>query len=436
MNMTSAAKKSSLLLHAYRVLTSLISPLLYVFIQIRRLRGKEDAVRLRERFGHPAYARPEGVLIWVHAASVGEMMSCLHLIKALSSKRPDATLMLTTGTVSSARMAQSKLPEGVLHHYMPIDTPASVARFQSHFRPNLVLWVESELWPNHLENLRREKIPVLLINARMSVRSARRWALFPNASRQLLSTFTAVYAGSDADAARFARLQAQPLYMTGNIKYDAPALQADATALNALTELFRKRPIWCAASTHEGEDAIILDAHKRIAHTIPDVLTIIAPRHPQRAASIVKFAASQQLYAARRSLEETVEKTTALYLADTMGELGNLFRLCDIIFVGGSLVARGGHNPIEPARLNCALITGPHTYNFTDIYAHFTAALAVEIVKDAASLASAVCNLMLSLDLRNERAHAASAVVAAQAGATRNILKHALQLLPLAPTET
>lgn len=421
---------SSLLLQLYHSATTLLSPLITLYIYTRTLRKKEDRHRLRERFGHPAFPRPDGVLVWAHAASVGEMMSCLHVLKALITKRSDITILLTTGTVTSARLAQSKLSEGIIHHYMPIDTPKAVKRFQSHFRPDLVLWMESELWPNHLRMLAQNATPCLLINARMSERSARRWSWFTTSIKTLLSTFSAIYAGSDADAERFARLGATSLHMAGNIKYDAPALAADATALNELTQLFRKRPIWIAASTHAGEEAIIVNAHKLIAHSIPNLLTLIAPRHPKRGNAIAGLIASQHLKCAQRSAQGTIESDTAIYIADTMGELGNLFRLCDIVFVGGSLVARGGHNPIEPARLNCALITGPHLHHFTDIYSHFTSALAVEIVKDASSLANAVTNLMLSIELRNERAHAASAVVSAHAGASRKLLKHALQLLP------
>lgn len=421
---------STVLLQFYRSATSVLSPIIAFYVYARTLRGKEDKTRLRERFGYPAFPRPNGVLVWAHAASVGEMMSCLHLLKALITKRPDITILLTTGTVTSARLAPAKLSEGIVHHYMPIDTPKAVKRFQSHFRFDLALWMESELWPNHLRMLAHNATPCLLINARMSERSSRRWSWFSASIKTLLSTFIAIYAGSDGDAARFARLGAPSIHMAGNIKYDAPALQADASVLNDLTQLFFQRPIWIAASTHAGEETIILDAHKIITHSIPNLLTIITPRHAKRGESVARLVASQHLKYARRSAQDSITPDTAIYIADTMGELGNFFRLCDIVFVGGSLVARGGHNPIEPARLNCALITGPHIHHFTDIYSHFTSHLAIEIVKDAASLANAVTNLMLSIELRNERAQAASAVVSAHAGATRKLLKHALQLLP------
>lgn len=425
--------KRSLPLRLYRTLTWVAGPLVHLWLRFRRLLGKEDAVRLPERFGHPSIARPPGVLVWCHAASVGEMMSCLHLLRAMRTQRPDVQILLTTGTVASAKLAPQKMPEGVVHQFFPVDLPGAVARFHAHFRPDLVLWMESELWPNHLYACARAGLPFVLLNARMSPRSFARWQRWPSTMRALLSSFLAIYAGSEADAARYQTLHApnkqSDVYYVGNIKYDAPALPADTGSLSGLSSLLGQRPVWCAASTHPGEEALIAEAHRIVAQTIPDVLTVLAPRHAQRGGEIARLLASRSLQVARRSAYENPGANTAVYLADTMGDLGNLYRLCEVVFVGGSLVARGGHNPIEPARLNCALLIGPHADNFSEICAQFQEAHAIETVHSAAELGAAVVRLLQNHEERAERVQAAGGVVAAQSGATRAILKHLLLLL-------
>lgn len=405
------------------------TPLVKGYLSLRRMRGKEDPYRMNERFGFPALPRPEGYLVWCHAASVGEMMSSLHLLRALRTQRPDVQIMLTTGTVSSARLAAQKLPEGVFHQFVPVDLPAAVERFLTHWQPDLVLWMESELWPQLVNAIGERGIPMVLLNGRISERSTRKWRKYPRLRRCLFSSFTQLYAGSLRDTERFASLGATHVQWVGNMKYDAPALAADTSTLSGLSSLFGQRPVWCAASTHPGEEAIVAEAHKKIAAIIPDVLTVIAPRHPPRGPEIARKIESMQLTVARRSEGMGPSATTPIFLADTMGELGNLFRLCEVVFMGGSLVPSGGHNLIEPARLNCALITGPHMDNFTDIYTDFQNGLAVETVQDAESLSRAVIALLADGHLRAERVAAASGVVSGHAGATRTILKSLLQLM-------
>lgn len=416
----------------FRCLTSLAnlsSPAIRLLIHIRRLRGKEDHNRLPERFGQPGMHRPEGTLIWCHAASVGEMMSSLHLLRAIRTQRPDVQIMLTTGTVTSARLAAQKLPEGVFHQFVPVDLPKAVNRFLDHWRPNLALWMESELWPQLINGIGERGIPLVLLNGRISERSTRKWRKYPRLRRTLFSCFSLMYAGSLRDAERFASLGAPNVQWAGNLKYDAPALAADTSTLSGLSSLFGHRTVWCAASTHAGEEAIVADAHKKIAAVIPDVLTVIAPRHPPRGPEIARKIETMGLACARRSEGMGPSATTPIFLADTMGELGNLFRLCEVVFVGGSLVTNGGHNLIEPARLNCALITGPHMDNFLDIYADFNAAHAIETVTDAESLSRAVIALLSDPVLRNERVAAASSVVSSESGATRTILKALLHMI-------
>ena len=417
------------ILKAMGALATFATPAIKLLLKFRLMRGKEDAYRIGERLGFPVLSRPAGAFVWCHAASVGEMMSALHLLKALRTQRPDVTIMLTTGTVSSARLAAQKLPEGVFHQFVPVDLPHAVTRFLDHWQPNLVLWMESELWPQLVTQIGDRGIPLVLLNGRISERSAKRWRRYPKLRRALFSAFTQLYAGSARDAERFAQLGATHVQWVGNLKYDAPALAAETSTLSGLSSLFGQRPVWCAASTHAGEEAIIAEAHQRIAAAVPDVLTIIAPRHPPRGQEIEKKIESMRLSIARRSLGIGPSATTAIFLADTMGELGNLFRLCEVVFMGGSLVPQGGHNLIEPARLNCALITGPHMHNFTDIYTDFQNANAIETVHDVESLARAVVALLSDHNLRSERVAAASSVVSTESGATRTILKSLLQLM-------
>lgn len=422
--------KLPLPLYLYNAATRLGNPLIHGWLVLRRWRGKEDVTRFHERFGTPSRPRPEGQLIWCHAASVGEMMSVLHLLKSLRTQRPDIQILLTTGTVTSARLAAGKLPEGVFHQYAPIDTADSIDRFLNFWQPCLALWLESELWPHMLLSLKARSIPALLVNGRMSERSARRWAKWPRTIRTMLGSFSAIYAGSDADANRYRSLTPIDVYAPGNLKYDAPTLPADATALAALSGLFGNRPVWCAASTHPGEEEMVIAVHQALSAEYPNLLTVIAPRHPERGLAIAELIESKGLSVARRSAGEGPSRTTPFFLADTMGELGNLFRLCQIVFMGGSLTKRGGHNLIEPARLGCAPITGPYTHNFTDILHDFLAADAVTIVQNTAELADAIRHDLQHADARTTRAARAQEVVNTQSGATRVVQKHVLQLLP------
>ncbi len=426
-------KRAPLILSLLTRTATLATPVIKLLLNIRRMRGKEDPNRMGERFGYASLERPPGPLIWCHAASVGEMMSCLHLLKSLRTQRPELCVLVTTGTVTSAKLATQKLSEGMAHQFIPVDLPAAVERFLDHWQPDLVLWMESEFWPQLISRIGKRHIPLVLLNGRISERSAKSWRRYPHLRQTLFSCFTQLYAGSLRDAERFGSLGETRVQFVGNLKYDAPALAADTSTLSGLSSLFGQRPVWCAASTHPGEEAMIAEAHKEIAKAIPDLLTIIAPRHPHRGPEIAKKIESMQLTVARRSEGMGPSATTSIYLADTMGELGNLFRLCEVVFVGGSLVPNGGHNPIEPARLNCAILTGPHVYNFSDVYEDFAASNAAETVTDAASLARSVTALLGNYELRNERVAAAANVVSQRSGATRTIQKSLLQLL--APAE-
>jgi 3-deoxy-D-manno-octulosonic-acid transferase len=398
------------MLAAWRLLATLAAPLLRLHLRRRAARGKEEAARLPEREGHGA-ARPAGPLLWLHAASVGEARALLPLIEALAARAPALRFLVTTGTTTSAAQLPRWLPEAlrgrVLHRYAPLDVPAWVARFLEGWRPDAALRIDSELWPNTLAACAARGIPLVLVNGRISARSAARWRrLAPGAARRLLGAFSLVAPRSAEDAARFAALGAARLAAPGDLKLAAAPLPAEPAALEALRAALAGRPVWLAASTHPGEEALVLQAAALLRPRHPALLVILAPRHPERGAELAALAPG----AARRS-QGAPPGPGPVYIADTMGELGLFYRLASVALVGGSLVPHGGQNPLEPARLGCPILLGPHMENFAEATALLEGAGgARRVAADAAALAAAVADV-----LTNPGPAAAMAAAAAQA---------------------
>lgn len=372
---------------AWVAATNILAPGLRLLLRRRAARGKEIASRLNERYGIDTTPRPPGTLIWLHAASLGETMSILPVLSALP---PDVQALITTGTVTSAALLDQRLPELGLagrmrHRFVPLDVRAWVERFLDHWQPNVAGFVESELWPNLLAGCAARKIPTMLINARMSSRSFSAWSRFPTIARSVLGDFADVQARSQPDAERLRALGAPNVTAPGDLKFAADPLPVDIAELDRLRHLLAGRPVWVAASTHPGEDEIILAAHRLLATEHPDLLTILIPRHAERGADIAALAGG--LAVARRALGQS-PATENIWIADTMGELGLFYRLAPIVFVGRSLIAPGGgQNPLEPARLGCAVAVGPLTANFASLNAILEAAGALARVADAAELA-------------------------------------------------
>jgi 3-deoxy-D-manno-octulosonic-acid transferase len=406
----------------YRALTTLGTPLITAYLKTRRLHGKEDRERFAERLGIASQERPPGPLVWLHAASIGEATSVLALIERILDERPGVHILLTTGTVTAARLLEPRLPRGALHQFVPADLPGAVARFLDHWRPDLALWVESELWPNLILTTRRRGIPMVLLNARLSARSHARWRTWTGLARPMLASFALCLAQDEVQAARFRDLGAPEVSSVGDLKAAAKALPADAASLDALRRQVGDRPCWIAASTHEGEDAVAITVHRRIAARHARLLTVVAPRHPARAGEVASLAAANGLRVARRSRGETLGADTDVYLADTFGELGLFYSLAGIAFVGGSLVDKGGHNPFEAARLDCAVLFGPHTANCAAMADALVAAGAAEIVSDTDALAVAVTRLLDNPPLRCERAKHAARVAAEGLGSLDAVL--------------
>jgi len=356
---------SSLTLTAYRLFTHALTPLVPIALRQRALRGKEDRERMRERLGHAGRARPGGQLIWIHGASVGETLAILPLIDALLEEA-DRTVLVTSGTVTSAKLMAERLPPRALHQFAPVDAPSVTARFLDHWRPDAALFVDSEIWPNILTGARMRSIPLALINGRISARSFAGWRRFRRSAARLFANYDVCLAQDAATAERLSALGARRVEVTGSLKADAAPLPADPTRLNALLEAIGSRPVLLAVSTHPGEDETILPAHDALRRQHSDLLTIIAPRHPERGGEIMMLAGDRATR--QRSKSELPDSNTAVYVADTLGELGLFYRLAPFAFIGGSLIPHGGQNPLEPARLHCAVMTGPHTQNFTVAY--------------------------------------------------------------------
>lgn len=399
----------------YRLAGRVSLPAIRAHLRQRAARGREDPARLAERFGRSDRARPSGPLVWLHGASVGEALSSLPLIERLVADRPKLNLLMTTGTVTSAALMAERLPAGVIHQYAPLDLATAVEAFLERWRPDMGLIIESELWPNLLTAAHRQGVELTLLNGRMSSKSYRSWRYLRPMSRRLLGLFSQVLAQSPQDQNRFRALGARnPVYL-GNLKSAAPALTADPAELATLRAALGARPCWLAASTHPGEEQIVARVHARLAGEHPGLVTLIAPRHPDRGPEIEAALAAEGLKTALRSRGQTIGPETAIYLADTIGELGLWYRLAEVVFVGRSLVSKGGQNPLEPARLESAILIGPNSANFTHIVEGMRDAGAIAEVTDGEALAEAVGCLLRDGDARAAMSRAAKAYAEAEA---------------------
>lgn len=378
-----------MLLGLYRIATRLGSPLLTLHLKRRVRRGKEDASRLDERSGVATLSRPDGPLLWIHAASVGESLAALPLIEVFLNERPALHVLVTTGTLTSARLMAGRLPDRAFHQFAPLDRAAAWRAFFDHWRPGIGCLIESEIWPHLILEAERADLPLALINGRMSGRSAARWRWAGAAARRLLGSFSLVLARSQVDADRLSALGAVDARTLGDLKNAAPPLPADPADLAALDATLGQRPVWLAASTHPGEERHVLAAHRALRRKHPDLLTVIVPRHPERGEALAAELGVDGMSVARRSLGERPEPATGIYLADTLGELGLFYRLAGLAFIGGSLVPHGGHNPLEAARLGCPPLFGPHTGNFEDMTLHLLEKDAARRVRDADDLRAA-----------------------------------------------
>lgn len=360
------SRRLPMTLRAYRVVSSAMGPLTPAWLAYRTKRGKEHPERLTERRGVTAFERPAGPLIWVHGASVGELLAIQPLVEQLREK--DFNVLITSGTVTSANLARDRFPQDVIHQFIPLDTPRFVAQFLNSWHPDLALFTESDIWPNLIMAASKRRIPMIIVNGRVSERSFRRWRSFHGTAKALLGRFELCLAQSALDAGRFTQLGAPQVEVTGNLKLDVPAPPIDAANLAALKGAIGDRPVIAATSTHPGEEIVMIETHRRLAPAFPGLLTIIVPRHPDRGRDIYNIAERAGQVPALRSQRQLPAGNTQIYIADTMGELGLICSLAPVVLVGGSLVEHGGQNPIEPIKLGAAVVHGPHVENFAEIY--------------------------------------------------------------------
>lgn len=370
------------MLTLYSILTSLSAPFLNILLWHRLKKGKENAARISERRGITNKLRPDGKLIWIHAASVGETQSALILINKLLNANESLNILITSGTLTSAQLMQQRLPERAIHQFVPLDHPKWVKGFLKHWKPNAAIWIESELWPNMLRQIKKRRIPAALINARLSQTSFRRWFTFKNTAEKILSCFKVILTQTARDQHYFEKLKAEKVINAGNIKHSAEALPYDETAYHALSKAINDRPTWVFSSTHDGEEELAGTVHKALKQNHPDLLTIIVPRHPERRDDIRSKIDGLTLIT-RHPNATLPEADTDIYLADTLGELGLFYKICPIAMIGRSFShdGGGGHNPLEAAQLGCAVLTGPNFQYQQDLFNDMIDADAATIVK-------------------------------------------------------
>jgi 3-deoxy-D-manno-octulosonic-acid transferase len=421
--------KLSLSYHLYSVTTRLLSPLASYWLTRRLARGKEDQNRIGEKLGHASLPRSQAKLVWIHATSVGEATSCLGLIEQLLVSRDDLEVLVTTTTVTAAEIMAARLPKRAFHQYAPVDLPGAVSRFLDNWRPDLAVFVESEFWPNTIVELHKRQIPAALVNGRLSARSFKRWRKFPGLIRALLARFNHISAQSFKDEQRIAALGARNTTCYGNMKVDITPAPVPSELVQELKTQIGKRTFWLAASTHRGEEALIVECHKILSAGFPDLLTIIVPRHRERADEISALINAQNLSVILRSSGDTIAKETQIYLADTLGELPLFYRLSPVSFIGGSVANVGGHNPIEAIDGGSVVLHGRHLFNFKEIYQLLNRHKAAIKIADSAGLANEVEQLLKSKKQAATIAARAKVQVSTLKGASEQTAQALLVLL-------
>ncbi len=418
------------MLFIYKYLTQFSQPILTRLLKIRIKKGKECPVRYLEKTGLPSLERPEGFLIWVHAASVGEVQSALILINKLIDQYDN--ILVTTGTLTSAQLIEKRLPNGAFHQFYPLDHPQWTNRFLAHWQPNYILWMESEIWPNMLSHIKERNIPAALINAKMSKDSVKKWSFMPRMIKEMLSVFEKILCQTESDMNNIKALGGENIIVTDNIKYSATPLDVDANDYTQMMSAIEGRTVWLYASSHDGEEAIATNIHINAKKIIPNLLTIIVPRHPERRDNIqavINNISPRASITARGQDKNTPDNNTDIYLADTIGELGLFYKLCDLTCIGRTFSndGGGGHNPIEAAQHRCAVLHGPHVQNLQDIFDDMNNANAAIKTISANDLEEKILFYLQNQDERNALINRAALF----AQHKENIIDHVLnQIMP------
>jgi len=411
----------------YRAATTALEPFAPLLLGGRAKAGKEDRARLHERLGRPGISRPQGRLVWLHGASVGESLSILPLVERLRAERPDVAVLVTSGTVTSAQLLARRLPAGAVHQFLPVDTPGGARRFLDHWRPDLAVFVESELWPNLLLAAKARGTKLALVSAKLSDKSYAGWRARPFAAFELFGGFDLILAQDGRAAERLASLGGT-VAGEADLKFGAAPLPVDAAALASLRVRLSDRPLLLAASTHPGEDELVLAAWRALsADPAGRPRLVIVPRHPERGPAVADLALAAGAATCLRSREP--DDSADIIVADTLGELGLWYRLADLALVAGSLVEGiGGHNPLEPARLDCPIVSGPHVENWLTAYADLRDADGVSFA-DASVLGARLADLLARPETSRRQAAQAQAFVARRDAEARAGLDRILRLL-------
>lgn len=427
-----APAQRTLLYSLYCGVSALIAPFAW-----RKVAGKLrdyglPEERVRERLGHASLPRPAGRLIWFHAASVGESLSVLTLIARMGEQAPDAEFLITSGTPTSAELIAKRMPPRCRHQFPPLDTAAAVDRFLAHWRPDLGVFVESELWPQMLVRARKTGCPLVLLNARLSDKSVAGWTKRPDTARFILDQFALLVTQNRKTAANLKAMGAAPdrIRPGSNLKAVSAPLPVDQAALAKVRGSIGERPVWVASSTHDGEEETVLEAHKALLNRHPDLCLLLAPRHPERGGAVEKLVKGSGLSCARRSKGVLPGTRTQVYLADTLGEVGTWYALCPLVFLGGSLRDIGGHNPFEPMQAGAAVITGTGHYNFAETYAELTGLGAAAEVRTAAELADQVAQWLEKPEVFQTARDAAAQFISRQSDQLDTTVDALLALLP------
>ncbi|MHC1549948.1 lipid IV(A) 3-deoxy-D-manno-octulosonic acid transferase [Phyllobacterium sp. K27] len=381
-------KWARLALGTYRWAGAIIFPVVGAYVAFRASKGKEERGRQGERYGVASVARPAGPLVWVHAASVGETSAVTPLVEAIVEM--GIHVVLTTGTVTSAKMVQDRLGDRVIHQYVPLDLKPAVDRFLTHWQPDLAVICESEIWPMTILELGTRRVPQVLVNGRLSDRSFAAWNKRASIAEALFENLAHVVAQSDVDGERFRTLGARPVTVSGNLKVDTAVPPVDNSQLAVLQGMIGSRKTWTAISTHQGEEEIVAQVHQMLKARHRDLLTILVPRHPDRAAEVAAQIEAMGMRVALRSRNDPIEPETDIFIGDTIGDMGLYLRMAEIAFVGRSLTAQGGQNPLEPAMLKSAILSGRNVQNFRDSYQRLIKNGAAKLVRDKDMLAGAV----------------------------------------------
>lgn len=410
-------------LNIYRFLSTLFLPIIFVIILLRVLQKKENKNRLFERFGF-ASKNPSNEVIWLHAVSVGETNSALILVEELLKILPKNTILFTTTTLTSAKILQEKIAKfngKVLHQFLPVDSYFCVERFLNYWQPKLCLFIESEIWPNFIFSARKKNIPTFLINGRISEKSSLRWLKLKELGFNIFDNFSGIFAQSESDKNRLQQLTKNQVLCYGNLKSQAQKLQFDEQKLQELKFQIGARKIWLCASTHKGEEELLLQVHSRLKSEFPDLLTILLLRHPNRASEVCELL--KDFNFSQRSKNQNITDLTEIYLADSLNELGIFYRLADFAFIAGSLAKVGGHNPYEAIYLDCAIITGNQVFNFSEIYRDLVEKEACVMIKNTEELFNAVRNFLLNKDLVSVYASNAQKLVMNSENISQKIVK-------------